>query len=91
MFLAGGVLSVELTNKIKCWLKDCKHLEDNEIDLINCLLSTHSRADINSKKEIVEVRREVVGPTSCCCISGRARRLVYISPQLSSCQEDWSG
>ena len=49
MFLPGGVLSVELTDKIKHQLKDRKYLEDNEIDLINCLLSTYIRSDINNK------------------------------------------
>ena len=61
MFLPGGVLSIELTDKIKHQLKDRKNLEDNEIDLINCLLSTYIRANINSKKKLSKLEKRLLG------------------------------
>ena len=64
MFVAGGVLSTKLTDKKVHGLKDRKYLEDNEIDLVNCLLSTYSRADIKNKKKLTkgEKRLTVIRP-----------------------------
>ena len=61
MFVSDGVLSTELTVKMIRQLKDCKHLEDNEIELMNCLLSTYSRADIKSKKKLTKFEKRLLG------------------------------
>ena len=60
-FVAGGVLSTELTDKIIHGLKDRKHLEDNEINLLNCLLSTYSRDDIKIKKKMTKGEKRLLG------------------------------
>jgi antitoxin component YwqK of YwqJK toxin-antitoxin module len=61
LFNANGVLSMELTNNTKGRVEGHNKLQDNEIDLMNSILSTYYRADLNSKSKVTSADNIVLG------------------------------
>ena len=64
IFNDDGSLTVELTNKLKVRLKDRKHLEKHEINLIHTLLNSYLSSDIKRKQDLTKDEERLFGQFS---------------------------